>query len=391
MSAQNIQIIGAGIAGLTTALALARNGHEVAIVDQAPALSEVGAGLQMSPNASRVLMGLGLGDALDRAMTRPAEISLASGYSLRAIARVPCGNFAAERWGAPYGVMHRADLQAMLLQAVEAEPRCHLHLGQRMEVADLEALHKADGVNKPQLVIGADGVWSQTRRFVAEAAEPRFSGQVAWRFKVATERTRTIIDPHNVTAFLAPRTHLVAYPLEAGRSINMVAIARGKDPGRTWAAHENPTDRAGLLQAFGDWHPDLVTILREAPEMTWWPLFEMPDGRWYDDSSTVLIGDAAHAMTPFAAQGAAMAIEDGFELAQALTDPDSNRHAQILRFENHRRARIDRARKRAGFNKFAYHARGPFRLGRDIVLGLRSPESLAGDLDWLYGYRAPGL
>lgn len=390
MPAQNINIIGAGIAGLTTALALARSGHDVEITDQAPALSEVGAGLQMSPNASRILIALGLGAALDKAISRPARISLVSGSSLRGIAHVPCGTFAAERWGAPYGVLHRADLQTMLLEAVEANPRCHLKLSQRIETAELQALHKANGTGASPLVIGADGVWSQTRQLIAAAARPRFSGQVAWRFRVDAERARTLLDPANVSVFLAPHTHLVAYPLEGGKSINMVAIARGKDPGETWAADDNPAARSDLLTAFRDWDPKVLDILRDTPHMTWWPLFEMPDGRWFDDNHTILIGDAAHAMTPFAAQGAAMAIEDGYELAQALTAEGEDQRAALQRYENHRRTRIGKARKRAAFNQFAYHARGPIRLGRNIVLAMRRPESLAADLDWLYGYRANG-
>jgi salicylate hydroxylase len=193
-----------------------------------------------------------------------------------------------------------------------------------------------------------------------------------------------------VSVFLAPHTHLVSYPLDGGKVINMVAIARGTDPGKTWAAAERPADREALLRDFGDWHPRITGLLRDVPEMTWWPLFNMPDGRWFDDRNIVLIGDAAHAMTPFAAQGAAMAIEDGYELASAISAGEGDPAASIRNFEISRRARIAKARNRAAFNQFAYHARGPVRLGRDIVLGLRRPESLAADLDWLYGYKSPG-
>lgn len=389
MPAQDVHIIGAGIAGLAAALALSRSGRDVRIIDQAPELSEVGAGLQMSPNASRILISLGLGDALDRAIARPARISLVSGHSLRKIAHVPCGDFAARRWGAPYGVLHRAGLQGMLLDAVRADPRCHLDLGKRATATDIRALANPAGAASP-LVIGADGVWSQTRELVPDAARPRFSGQVAWRFVIAADQARSILDTANVSVFLAPHTHLVAYPLDGGKFINMVAIARGSDPGKTWAAAERPADREALLRDFADWHPKITGLLRDVPEMTWWPLFSMPDGRWHDDRNIVLIGDASHAMTPFAAQGAAMAIEDGYELARAVSVGEVDPAAALKSFENSRRVRIAKARSRAAFNQFAYHARGPVRLGRDIVLGLRRPESLAADLDWLYGYRSPG-
>ncbi|WP_420409483.1 FAD-dependent monooxygenase [Hoeflea sp.] len=390
MPAQVIHIIGAGIAGLAAALALSRSGRNVTITDQAPELSEVGAGLQMSPNASRILLSLGLGEALDRAISRPSRISLVSGHSLRRIANVPCGDFAARRWGAPYGVMHRADLQGMLLEAVSADSRCRLELGQRLEAGAIRSLGSRAEPSESPLIIGADGVWSQTRALVPGSGQPVFSGQVAWRFMIDAKAAPPILDTENVSVFLAPHTHLVAYPLEGGKRINMVAIAGGNDPGKTWTATERPADRDALLRDFHEWHPSLKGLLRDVDEMTWWPLFSMPDGRWFNDRNIVLIGDAAHAMTPFAAQGAAMAIEDGYELARALGSVDSDPIAAIRSFENSRRARIAKARNRAAFNQFAYHARGPVRLGRDIVLGLRRPESLAADLDWLYGYRSPG-
>jgi len=391
VTTQNILIIGAGIGGLTAALSFARNGREVDIVEQAPVLSEVGAGLQISPNASRILIALGLGAPLHEAMIRPQQITLVSGQSLRKITQVPCGDFAEKRWGAPYGVMHRADLQKLLLEAVNAHPRCRLHLDQRIETNEIKTLHERFAQPRPGLVIGADGVWSQVRRLIPGAPKPRFSGQVAWRFQVTAEVAGSVLNPSNVTAFLGPNTHLVAYPLENGKTINMVAITKGTDPGETWAEHEAPTDRMALLNAFKDWNQGLVSILRNAPQMTWWPLFEVADGRWSNADGAVLIGDAAHAMTPFAAQGAAMAIEDSYELAQAFTHTAGNTAGAIERFEKQRRARISRARSRGAFNQFAYHASGPIRLGRDFVLALKSPESLASDLDWLYGYRATGL
>lgn len=391
MTARNILIIGAGIGGLTTALSFARAGHEVHLAEQAPVLSEVGAGLQVSPNASRILISLGLGDALHEAMVFPHEIVLASGGSLRKLTHVPCGAFAAERWGAPYGVMHRADLQALLLDAVSALPNCHLHLGQRISSADMGELVGRLGLPRPDLVVGADGVWSEVRRQIKGAPPPRFSGQVAWRFKLQTDAARSVLNPASVTAFLGSRTHLVAYPLAKAKAFNMVAITRGNDPGQTWAQREQPDRRQDLLDAFSGWHRDLLSLLRQAPEMTRWPLYEVPDGTWHDGANTILIGDAAHAMTPFAAQGAAMAIEDGYELSQACTAVDGDLAATLESYQAKRRARVSRTRSRGAFNQFAYHARGPIRLGRDVVLALRQPENLAAELDWLYGYRASGL
>lgn len=390
--ARNIIIVGAGIGGLTTALAFAAQGCEVDIVEQAPVLSEVGAGLQVSPNASRILIALGLGQKLLDSTISPREIVLSSGRTLRKITHIPCSSYAQDRWGAPYCVMHRANLQSLLVDAVNTHPNCNLHLGKPIQPTEIGSLHELLQCPAPDLIVGADGVWSQTRCLIPGARQPRFSGQVAWRFKVTTDTARPVLDPANVTAFLGPNTHLVTYPLEQGKSINMVAISRGTNPGETWAGRDTAAARQDLLRQFSGWHPDIRTILRTAPEMTYWPLFEVPDGAWHNSGNTILIGDAAHAMTPFAAQGAAMAIEDGFELAQACTQATAGDLAATLeRYEASRRTRIARARSRGAFNQFAYHARGPVRLGRDLVLALKSPESLASDLDWLYGYRASGL
>ncbi|SOE08346.1 salicylate hydroxylase [Hoeflea halophila] len=392
MTSRNILVIGAGIGGLTTALAFAAGGDRVDIVEQAPELSEVGAGLQVSPNASRILVALGLGDRLRKAMIVPHEIVLASGQTLRRITHVPCGGFAEDRWGAPYGVMHRADLQKLLLDAVAAHADCHLHLGQRIQNTNINSLHARLGRPAPDLVVGADGVWSQIRKLVPGAFEPRFSGQIAWRFTLPADVARSVLDPVNVTAFMGPRTHLVTYPLDRGETINMVAITRGIQRGETWNSQETGSDRPGLLSAFAGWHNSIVSILRQPPEMNCWPLYEVPDGPWHNNEKTVLIGDAAHAMTPYAAQGAAMAIEDGYELAQACAHRDAGELGSALAgFVAARRARVARTRGRGAFNQFAYHARGPIRLGRDLVLSLKPPESLAADLDWLYGYRASGL
>lgn len=382
-SIKSTTIVGAGIAGLTAALALARRGIASHIIEQAPALEEVGAGLQLSPNASRILADLGLLDALSARWTEPEHILLASGKSLAPLASVPAGAAARSRWGAPYGVLHRASLQAVLLEAVRAEPLCTLTTGQR-----IESVEDALSIAPVGVLIAADGVWSHLRQTVPGALPVRYSGNVAWRFLVPYDGAPPFLDPRAVTAFLGPHAHLVAYPLAEARAFNIVAIHAQPDaPPEGWLRRGDTTTRQRLLNAFAGWHADIGRLLPDAKDPLVWPLFGCPDGAW-TDGRTVLIGDAAHAMTPFAAQGAAMAIEDAALLAKALGDATDA--AEALRgFETTRRERVARVRSRGAFNRFAYHARGPVALARNLVLSLRKPESLAADFDWLYGYRTP--
>lgn len=376
-----VAIVGAGIAGLTAALCLARKGIAADIFEQTPVLSEMGAGLQLSPNATRILDKLGLTPQLERVWSEPAKVCLVSGTTLRTIASVPSGSFARSRWKSPYGVLHRADLQKVLVAAVEAEPLCRLYLGTRIDDASRVSLARITG-KKPGLVIGADGVWSKVRNHIQASGKARFSGNIAWRLTLGEANAPAVFDARKVTAFLGGGSHLVAYPLPTIHSFNVVAITSGRDqneaPDRALLDHES---RQRLLAAFAGWHPQIVDMLRHAPEPTIWPLYDVSEGNWHQGQEIVLIGDAAHAMMPFAAQGAAMAIEDAFELASFVTGGQS-----LAAFAAHRKERVARVRSRGAFNRFAYHARGPIRLGRDLVLSMRRPESLAADFDWLYGY-----
>ncbi|MBX5136005.1 NAD(P)-binding protein [Rhizobium lentis] len=382
MPVEHAAIIGAGIAGLTAALALSRWGISSEIFEQADELVAVGAGLQVSPNASRILAELGVIEGLSKVWLEPEAIRLMSGGSLRQLAAVPAGKFARQRWGAPYAVLHRATLQNALLTAVEADPLCRLHLGVRMESNSPPVERAAD------VVIGADGVWSKLRQSVPGSPSPRFSGNIAYRFTIPEDQAPGFLDRTSVSAFLGGSAHLVCYPLKEIGSINMVAITAGNVSPQAWRSEPTAEQRARLKAQLSSWNSAIVSLLEEQQKLTFWPLFETTPGGWQDGHRTVLIGDAAHAMMPFAAQGAAMAVEDAYELAAFL----ANRPVAeaLTLFERHRAPRIAKLRQRGAFNKFAYHAKGPIRVGRDLVLGLKPPQSLAADLDWIYGYRAEG-
>ena len=387
MPIKSAAIIGAGIAGLTAALALARHGIRSEIFEQADALTEVGAGLQISPNASHILDALGILDALSPAWLEPKDVQLVDGSSLRLIASVPCGSYARERWGSPYGAVHRATLQKVLVDAVIANPLCTLHLGRKIDTTDRQAFDATIG-DKPDLIIGADGVWSKMRALVPDGPSPVFSGNIAWRFTIPEALAPAILDRASVKAFLGASAHLVSYPIREKAAFNIVANTAGSSASHDWNAIGTKAQRDNLLRRFSGWNDAITRMLEQEEQLSFWPLYEASVGRWHNGKDIVLIGDAAHAMMPFAAQGAAMAIEDAFELAGMLASRPVGETLDL--FERHRAPRIARLRQRAAFNQFAYHARGPVRLARDLVLSLRPPQSLAADLDWIYGYRAVG-
>ncbi|HVK92205.1 MAG TPA: FAD-dependent monooxygenase [Mycoplana sp.] len=385
MTVRTVAIVGAGIAGLTAALCLARKGIASHVFEQADRLEEVGAGLQLSPNATAILATLGLLSALESQWLEPERVVLASGRTLRPLTTVPVGADARRRWHSPYGVLHRATLQGVLLDAVRANPLIRLDLGARIDRYDRAAFAAANGA-QPDLTIAADGVWSTMRSAVPGAAAARFSGNIAWRFSVPFTNPPRFLDARCVTAWVGPSAHLVAYPLAEVKAFNLVAIHQGPSGRHAWSASPGEAGLALRVDAFSGWNEELVSLLRNADAPLAWPLYECGDGRWFDGDGLVLIGDAAHATTPFAAQGAAMAIEDAAELAAAVAGR-ADTSAALATFEDSRRKRLRRVRARADFNRFAYHARGPIALARDAVLALRRPTSLAADFDWLYGYR----
>ncbi|MBB3743965.1 MULTISPECIES: FAD-dependent monooxygenase [Rhizobium] len=383
MPVEHAAIIGAGISGLTAALALSRRGISSEIFEQAGELADIGAGLQISPNASRILAELGILEGLSKLWLEPDAIRLISGSSLRQLAAVPAGKFARQRWGAPYGVLHRTTLQKALLAAVAADPLCRLHLGVRMESTLPPFEQTAD------VVIGADGVWSKLRQSVPGSPSPRFSGNIAYRFTITEDEAPAFLDRASVSAFLGGSAHLVCYPLKETGSFNMVAITAGNIAPQAWQSEPTAEQRTQLRTRLAGWNAAIVSLLEKHPKLTFWPLFETTSGAWQDGRKTILIGDAAHAMMPFAAQGAAMAIEDAYELAAFLSNHPVSEALAL--FERHRAPRIAKLRQRGAFNRFAYHAKGPIRIGRDLVLGLKPPQSLAADLDWIYGYRSVQL
>lgn len=407
---RQVLIAGAGIAGLTAALAFSERGYLVRLFEQAPRLEAAGAGIQLSPNATSILRQLGVLEQLLPAAVRPEAVVLRDAATLRELARVPLGEAAERRWQAPYLVAHRADLQGALMTRLAERPDISLvtdarvsgvvpgpHVTATAEIAGNTV--EAGGF----LLIGADGVWSNIRNLSAlassgsagsgaQSASSRFSGELAWRATVradsaAGEAFAAVGSANCVTTFLHPGFHMVAYPVSRGRAFNLVAFTAGEIMAESWSGRADPEILAGAMRGTA---AALVRLAEDAGPWTAWPIHTVDKRQpWTTPGGIALIGDAAHAMTPFAAQGAAMAIEDATTLAGFVAASPADPAAALAAWEKMRRPRVAKVARRGALNRLAWHASGPVAVARNLFLRLRGPERLAADLDWLYGWRAP--
>lgn len=396
---RQIVIAGAGIAGLTAAIAFSTRGFPVTLLEQAKQLEAAGAGLQLSPNATRILRRVGVLDRLLADAIRPEAVVLKDARSLRELARVPLGEAGESRWGAPYLVAHRADLQAALMATAANRPDVELVTGARVTgiAADPQSVTATVEIEGETthvtggLVVGADGVWSSVRAELARTAgfaASRFSGELAWRATIPAESAAgqvfvQIGATDCVTTFLHPGFHMVAYPVSKGSAFNLAAFTKGERIAEDWSGHADPAILAGAMRGTAATLSRLVAL---ASPWTAFPIHTVAQSRWTMPEGIALIGDAAHAMTPFAAQGAAMGIEDAAMLADLVGDFPGDPRQSLTIWENLRRPRVERVLKRGALNRLAWHAWGPVAIARNLVLAARPAEKLAADLDWLYGW-----
>lgn len=386
-----VVIAGAGIAGLTAALAFAARGIAVALHERAPEASELGAGLQLSPNASRILQRLGALDALRPLAVAPRRLAIMALDSARPIASMPLGNVAEQRYGAPYLVARRADLHRVLLERIRAEPLIRLTVASRLvgveekpdvTVATLESLTGTRLRVETPLLVGADGLWSATRRLLGDNTQPDFSGRIAYRGTIAAESVAGQFSADEVAAFLGARAHLILYPIAGGTRLNIVLILDAADPGTGWT---DEISTNALLARLPTMAPRLKTLIAGAPKYGCWPLSTRSVWFGSEAGRAILIGDAAHPVVPFLAQGAAMGIEDGDALAEIWSEADDPRQA-FSRFVAARARRVARVQAMSFSNGRVFHLRGPARFARDLVLRALSGERMLARYDWLYGH-----
>lgn len=396
MESRTIAIAGGGIGGLSAALELANKGFRVEVLERAKSLREVGAGLQLSANAVHVLDRLGLGEHLRACATAPDGIRVNSARSGKAITTIPLGKSYAKRYGAPYLVIHRADLQSALANAAADHPDITLKFGHEVRDAvrhsrglTIQADHNgAIEEIRAIAMIGADGVWSETRSEILKLPKAAYSGRTAWRATIPANMLPISMQGWSAShtgLWLGNQAHLVHYPINNGAKINLVAIVQDDWIEKGWNAIGN---RAWLLERFKGWSPEARTMLQTPSRWLKWALcgIENPQGRWGEGPVT-LLGDAAHGMLPFLAQGAGMSIEDGAVLARSIQPgPIKDLEEGLRRYERLRRPRVTRVIKQARKNGEIYHLSGPSAIIRNLGMKALGGQKLIDQYDWLYGW-----
>ncbi len=385
--AQTAIIAGGGIGGLTAALCLHHFGWRVQVLEQADALEEVGAGIQISPNGMQVFQALGLAEKIVAAGFLPQAAEMRDGGTGNVIFSTPLGHAATHRWGAPYVHIHRADLLTILADAVAKHMPEAIQTGTAVTGYGQDKNHAwaitANGKVEGNIVIGADGIHSSIRVQMPGRRDAHFTGHVAWRMAVPVERLKGHAPPPNATVWTGKGAHAVTYLLRGGQLANMVGVVECSDwTEESWSAKGT---REQALTDFAGWHPVITHMVEAADTHYRWAIFDRrPPPKWHDGRA-VLLGDACHPMSPFMAQGAVMAVEDSYVLARLLAN-SADTETAFKAYARQRRDRVARVINTARDNARLFHRMGGARQHPLRLASQAAPEFTARQLDWLYGH-----
>ena len=387
-------IVGGGIGGLAAALACGQAGARPQVLERAATFSEVGAGIQMGPNVTRTLHAWGLAEDLKEIGFVPRKLDAKDTQTGQIIGTLRLGQRSLDTYGAPYFTVHRADLHRVFLKKIMSSGQAELRLDS--EVQGLQ--QNADGIqisgtnlpasltefSKSAAMVGADGLWSKTRQFVVPPTAPRVTGLLAYRALVPMQSVPEKLRLQDVNVWVGPRVHAVLYPVKCGEYLNLVVVVQGPPP-----ASLDDWDHAGNKQdleaAMGPIHADLRNMLAAVPAWRLWPLCDRPPIKGPHEMAKgriALLGDAAHPMRPFLAQGAGMAIEDAAELARSWARADLQVEDRLQMYAQARWARNAQVQQRSIRNGQIFHLQGPLRWGRNAAMKLMGEPLM--DVPWLY-------
>ncbi|MPZ56819.1 MAG: FAD-dependent oxidoreductase [Rhizobiales bacterium] len=392
----NIVIIGGGIGGLTAALALLRQGLDVDVYEQSDELREVGAGVQMGPNGTRVLHALGLKDALERIQFAPSHREIRLWNTGETWNWFELGAAAVERHGTPHLMLHRRDLHDILADAVRSLKPDGLHLGKRCaaitQTGDQVEVRFADGETvSAAIVIGADGIHSNVRASLFGLDAPEFTGCVAWRGLVPFDRLPASVSRASGTNWLGPHGHVLHYPVRRGELLNFVGMVERDDwRVESWTVAGTTEE---LANDFRGWHADVQAIIENLDLPYKWALMVRPPMARWSEGHVTLVGDACHPTLPFLGQGAVMAIEDGYVLAACLTKYASDYATGFARYEDARKERTAAVVRKAAENRTSVFNH---KLAERDTIALSvaqewQQERVRERMEWLYTYDATAV
>ena len=389
-----ILIAGGGIGGLAAALACAQAGWPIQLFERTHEFGEVGAGIQMGPNVVRILNTWGLEKALQQVVAFPSDLRVRSATDGAELGVLPLGERVIQRYGAAYATVHRADLQSVLLQAVRQQDRVRLHLDNGLQRYQEEAqgirIHTVNGQDAVGgALVGADGIWSSVRQQLLADGPPRVTGHLAYRAMVKQQDLPEKLRSQRVTAWLGPDLHVVQYPVRRGEWMNVVAVVHGRLDGAAedW---DHATNAKDLRQAMSHSSSGLQDLIAAIARWRAWVLCDRPPMRSASEQAqrrVALLGDAAHPMRPYMAQGAGMAIEDAACLQRVLTPTALPMEQRLHRYAQLRWQRNARVQARSIRNGEIFHAKGVMRWGRDLSMRLLGEKLL--DVPWLYAGPKP--
>lgn len=383
-----ILIVGGGIGGLATARALALSGRRAHVVEQGSSFGEIGAGIQLSPNVFRMFERLGIEQAIAADAVFVDDIRFIDSLTGERVMQVPVGDTFRKRFGKPYAVTHRGDLHTTLLMACQELPdlitlETDAKVVGYSDRGDGVALRLADGTTREgRALIGADGLWSKIRRQMLDDGAPRVSGHIAYRAVLPYDQVPEEVRWNSACLWAGPRHHLVHYPLRRSELFNLVAVFHSERYVEGW---DLAGDRDELMRHFEGTDPRPASLIERISDWRYWVLCDREPIREWFQGNVCLLGDAAHPMLQYFAQGACMAMEDAVCLADSLKAAGDDMTAAFTAYRDARYLRTARVQLMARLLGEIYHAADVRADLRNHVLGMRTPEQSYEGLAWLYG------
>ena len=388
MSNDQILVAGGGIGGLATAIGLAQKGFSVLVLEKAAQLGEIGAGIQLGPNAFHAFDYLGVGETAREMAVYIDNLRLMDALSGEEITRIPLDEAFRSRMGNPYAVVHRGDLHGVFLRACENHPKVELRTNSGVESYDQDGNSVtailSDGSRvSGRMLIGADGLWSNIRKQMLNDGAPRVSGHTTYRSVIPTEQMPQDLRWNAATLWAGPKCHIVHYPLKGWKMFNLVVTYHNDAPEPVAG---KPVSHDEVRRGFEHVAPIAKQIIDKGNDWKLWVLCDRDPVMNWVDGRVALLGDAAHPMLQYFAQGACMAMEDAVCLSHLMSEGGENIEATLAAYQDKRRLRTARVQLQSReIGQHVYHPAGAHAELRNAVMNARSPDEWYDQIDWLYG------